>query len=110
MKDCEKKHGKSIKIFPKKKKTKSKKGLEKDIKILLKQKKKKNITIIVKVIKAFLRNKSRSYNHLQKILEELSELRKSCNHKRNIDRIYYEKLHYNYLQQFLTVRLMILGN
>ena len=47
------------------------------------------------------------YNHLQKILEKLRKLRKSCNHKRNINRIYNEKLHINCLQQLPTLRLTI---
>ena len=46
-----------------------------------------------------------AYNHLQKILEKLPKLRKSCNHKRNIKRLYNEKLHHNYLQQLPTLRL-----
>ena len=45
------------------------------------------------------------YNHLQKILEKLRKLRKSRNHKRNINRIYNEKLYYNFLQQLPTLRL-----
>ena len=43
-------------------------------------------------------------NHLQKILEKLYKLRKSCHHKRNISRIYNEKLRYNCLQQLATLR------
>ena len=35
-----------------------------------------------------------SYNHLQKMLEKLHKLRKSCNHKQDINRIYSDKLHY----------------
>ena len=50
------------------------------------------------------------YSHLQKILEKLCELRKSCNHKRNINRIYNEKLHCNCLQQLPTLRLKTCGN
>ena len=46
-----------------------------------------------------------NYNHLQKILEKLRKSRKSCNHKRNINRICNEKLHYNFLQQLPTLRL-----
>ena len=42
---------------------------------------------------------------LQKILEKLCKLRKSCNHKRNINRIYNESLHYYCLQQLSTLRL-----
>ena len=53
---------------------------------------------------------SPSYNHLQKLLEKLSKLRKSFNHKRNINRIYNEKLHYNCLKQLPTLRLNTLGN
>ena len=45
-----------------------------------------------------------SYNPVQKILENLSKLRKSCNHKRNINGIYNEKLHYNCLHQLPTLR------
>ena len=40
-------------------------------------------------------------NNLQKILEKLSKLRKSCNHKQNMNRICNEKLHY-ILQQLPT--------
>ena len=47
----------------------------------------------------------KNYNHLQKILEKLCKLKKSCNHKRNINRINNEKLHYNCLQQLPTLRL-----
>ena len=39
-----------------------------------------------------------THNHLQKILEKIRKLRKSCNHKRNIFRIYNKKLHYNCLR------------
>ena len=43
--------------------------------------------------------------------EKLCKLRKSCNHKLNINRIYNEKFHYNCLQQQLKdLRLRILGN
>ena len=52
----------------------------------------------------------RDCNHFQKILEKLRKLRKSCNHKRNINRIYNEKVYYNFLQQLLTLRLRTLGN
>ena len=45
------------------------------------------------------------YNRVQKILEKLRKLRKSYNHKRNINGIYNEKLHYNCLHQLPTVRL-----
>ena len=49
-----------IKIFPKKKKTKSeKKRLLKDIKIFLKKKKKKCVRIVVNVIKIFLKRKNK---------------------------------------------------
>ena len=40
-----------------------------------------------------------------KILEKLRKLRKTCNHKPNINRIYNEKLHYNRLQELPTLRL-----
>ena len=43
-------------------------------------------------------------NHLKKIMEKLRQLRKSCNHKRNISGIYNEKLHYHCLQQLPTLR------
>ena len=46
-----------------------------------------------------------TYNHLQKILETLRKLRKSCNHKRNINIICNQKLHSNCLQQLPTLRL-----
>ena len=42
---------------------------------------------------------------LQKILEKLRKLRKSCNHKQNINKIYNEKLHCNCLQQLPTLSL-----
>ena len=42
---------------------------------------------------------------MQKILEKLLKLRKNCNHKRNINRIYNKKLHYNYPQQLPTLKL-----
>ena len=45
------------------------------------------------------------YNNLQKIFKNLCKLRKSCNNKRSINRIYSEKLHYNCLQQLPTLRL-----
>ena len=45
-----------------------------------------------------------TYNHLQKILENLHKLRKSCNHKRNINIMYNEKLHCNWLRQCLALR------
>ena len=48
---------------------------------------------------------SLSFSHLQKILEKLRKLRKSCNHKRNINRMYYDKLHHKYLQQLPNLRL-----
>ena len=35
------------------------------------------------------------HNHLQNVLEKLLKLRKGFNHKRNINRIYKEKLRYN---------------
>ena len=38
------------------------------------------------------------YNRVQKIWEKLCKLRKSCNHKRNNNKIYNEKLHWNCLQ------------
>ena len=41
---------------------------------------------------------TRAYNHLQRMLEKLRKLRKSCNHKQNINGIYNEKLHYHCLQ------------
>ena len=40
-----------------------------------------------------------------KILENLCKVRKKLNHKRNINWIYKEKLPYNFLQQFLTLKL-----
>ena len=43
-----------------------------------------------------------SDNHLQKILEKMSKLRKSYNHKRNSNGIYNEKMQYNCLQQLPT--------
>ena len=43
--------------------------------------------------------------HLQNILEKLPKLRKSYNHKRNINIIYDETLHYNCLQQLRTLSL-----
>ena len=45
------------------------------------------------------------YNHLQKALEILRKFKKSCKHKENINGIYNEKLHKNYLQQLPTLRL-----
>ena len=45
------------------------------------------------------------HNRVQKILENLRKLRKSCNHNQNINGIYNEKLHYNCIQQPLTLRL-----
>ena len=36
------------------------------------------------------------------------KLRKSCNRKQNINRIYYEKLHYNCLQKLQTLKLKTL--
>ena len=50
------------------------------------------------------------YSHLQKILEKLRKLRKSCDHKRNINIIYNEKRHYKCLQQLPNSRLRKLGN
>ena len=49
-------------------------------------------------------------NCVEKMLEKLRKLRKSCNHKWNINRIYNEKLRYYCAQQLPTVRLKILGN
>ena len=46
---------------------------------------------------------------MQKILEKLRKLRKSCNHKWIINGIYNKRLHYNCLQQFPTLRLKTLG-
>ena len=53
-----------------------------------------------------------SDNRVQKLWEKFRKLRKSCMHKRNINRTYNEKLHYNCLQKLLTLRLKtwILGN
>ena len=51
-----------------------------------------------------------NYNCVQKIWEKLRKLRKSCNHKRNINRIYSERLHYNCLEQLPTLRLRMLRN
>ena len=48
---------------------------------------------------------SLTFNHLQKILEKLRKLRKSCTYKRNINRMYYDKLYHKYLQQLPTLRL-----
>ena len=39
---------------------------------------------------------------------KLRKLRKGCNHKRNINGIYNEQLHYNCLQQLSTLRLTLL--
>ena len=50
------------------------------------------------------------YNPVQKILEKLRKLRKSCKNKRNINRTYNEKPLYNCLQQLPTLRLKILRN
>ena len=44
-------------------------------------------------------------NRVQKILEKLCKLRKSCNHEWNINGIYNKKLPYNYLKQLSTLRL-----
>ena len=44
----------------------------------------------------------------KKILQKLRNLRKSCNHKWNINVIYNKKLPYKYLQQLLTLRLKTL--
>ena len=44
-------------------------------------------------------------NHLQKVLEKLWKLRKSCNHKWNINGIYKKKLLDNCLQQLPTLIL-----
>ena len=46
--------------------------------------------------------KEKTYNHLEKILEKLRKLKESCNHKRNINRMYNEKLHYNWFQQLTS--------
>ena len=48
------------------------------------------------------RNTTQRLQSFSKILEKLCKLRKSCNHKRNINRIYNEKAYYNFLQQVLT--------
>ena len=40
-----------------------------------------------------------------KNIDKLLKLRKSCNHKRKINRIYNEKLNYNYFQQLPNLRL-----
>ena len=45
-----------------------------------------------------------------KNIGKIVQVKKSCNHKRNINRIFNEKLHYSCLQQLPTVRLKILGN
>ena len=45
---------------------------------------------------------------MQKILQKLRNLRKSCNHKWNINVIYNKKLPYKYLQQSLALRLKTL--
>ena len=60
MKDYEKKHVKVIKIFLKKKETKSEKRLQKDTKILLNKEKKIGISII--------RNGSKWYLSIEKII------------------------------------------
>ena len=39
------------------------------------------------------------YNYFQNVLEKLRKLRKSCNYKGNINRIYIDRLHYNCFQQ-----------
>ena len=48
---------------------------------------------------------TKACNYLQKILEKLHKLIKSCNHKRNINRIYNCLFHYNCLQQPQNLRL-----
>ena len=45
------------------------------------------------------------YNCMQKICKKLWKLRKSCNHKRNIKRMYNKQLQYYCLQQLPTLRL-----
>ena len=60
MKNYEKKHVKVIKIFLKKKETKSEKRLQKDTKILLNKEKKIGISII--------RNGSKCYLSIEKII------------------------------------------
>ena len=37
----------------------------------------------------------------------MRKLRKSCNHKQNIDGIYNDKLDYNFLNQLPTLRLRL---
>ena len=49
-----------------------------------------NEPIALSVINQFVH----SYNRVQKILEKLRKLRKICDHKRNINGLYYEKLHF----------------
>ena len=46
-----------------------------------------------------------NYQSVQKILEKLGAIRKSCNHKSNMKRIYNKKLPYNCLRQSPTLRL-----
>ena len=46
-----------------------------------------------------------NYQSVQKILEKLGAVRKSCNHKSNMKRIYNKKLPYNCLRQSPTLRL-----
>ena len=46
-----------------------------------------------------------NYNRVQKMLEKMRKLRKSCNHKWNINGIYNRKLCYISLQQLLTLVL-----
>ena len=43
-------------------------------------------------------------------MEKIGKLRKSCNHKRNVNGIYNEKLHNNWLLQLPSLRLRILEN
>ena len=59
-KSSKKKHVKDVKIFLKKKQTKSEKKPKKDIKTSLKKEMEKSIGIIVNVIKVFQNNKCRS--------------------------------------------------
>ena len=44
------------------------------------------------------------YNRVQKILEKLCKLRKSCKHKWSINGIYNKKLPHKCLQQLPTLR------
>ena len=43
--------------------------------------------------------------YLVNILRKFKQVRKSCNYKQNINRIYNEHLHYNCLQQLPNLRL-----